>query len=167
MLAARTNSIPINSRTLSQKSIVPEVMDRLALFNYMIGNYDWSLPGQHNVKVFKILVVDTLQLGIAIPYDFDWTGLVNADYAVPAENVGTKSVRERVFTGICRSREVYQKDLEIFLEKKEEFYRAINEFPYLNQRTKKDITVYLDGFFNLCVGEKDILDILLNSCKKL
>jgi hypothetical protein len=165
LLAARTNTLQINSNILNQKSIFPKVMDRLAIFNYMIGNYDWSLPGQHNVKVIKTLAVDTVQLGIAIPYDFDWTGLVDADYAVPAEIVGTQSVRERIFLGICRSKSVYQKELEIFLKKKEEFYRVINEFPYLNQREKKDMTVYLDGFFDQLVGRRNIMDILLNSCK--
>lgn len=165
MLIARTNAVQINARTLTQKSIFPKVMDRLAIFNYMIGNYDWAVPGQHNVKVIKPMVIDTVQLGIAIPYDFDWTGLVDADYAIPAEIVGTQTVRERLFVGVCRSKEVYLKDLEQFLEKKEEFYRVINEFPYLNKREKKDMTVYLDGFFNQCVGEKVILNILLSSCK--
>ena len=166
MLTARTNSVLINSKTLTQKSIIPKEMDRLAIFNYMIGNYDWSLPGQHNVKVIKPLVVDTLQLGTAIPYDFDWAGLVDAAYAIPADNVGTKSVRERIFLGICRSKEVYMKDLEQFLEKKDEFYRVINEFPYLNQRAKKDMTSYLDEFFNQCAGRREIFNIFQNSCKK-
>jgi hypothetical protein len=167
MLNARTHSVQINSRNLNQKSIVPKLMDRLAIFNYMVGNYDWAVPPLHNVKIIKPLVFDTAQLAIAIPYDFDWTGLVNADYAIPADEItGTKSVRERIFLGVCRSKEVYLKDLEQFLEKKEAFYRVINEFPYLSARSKKDMTLYLDGFFNQCVGRKDIIDILLNSCKK-
>jgi hypothetical protein len=165
ILAARMNSVQIISRALNQKSIVPKVMDRLAIFNYMIGNYDWAVPNHHNIKVFKPLVIDTTNLGIAIPYDFDWTGLVNASYAVPAEITGTQSVRERIFLGVCRSREVFLKDLNQFLEKKEEFYRVINEFPYLNKSSKKDMTAYLDGFFNQCAGKQRILDVFLNSCK--
>ena len=166
MLTARTHSVPVTARTLTQKSIFPKEMDRLAIFNYMVGNYDWAVPPLHNVKIIKPLVFDTIQLAIAIPYDFDWTGLVNADYAIPADEItGTKTVRERIFLGVCRSKEVYLKDLEQFLEKKEEFYRVINEFPYLSTRSKKDMTAYLDGFFNQCVGRKDIINILLNSCK--
>jgi hypothetical protein len=167
MLAARTNSIQIKSRSLSQRNITPRVMDRLAIFNYMIGNYDWSVPGPHNVKIFKPLVIDTSKYATAIPYDFDWTGLVNAVYAIPDENVGTESVRDRIFVGICRSKEVYMKDLEVFLEKKDEFYRVINEFPYLNQRSKRDMTMYLDGFYNMFNKRMNILDIMLNSCKNL
>ncbi|MGD0756581.1 MAG: hypothetical protein ABR927_16135 [Bacteroidales bacterium] len=166
MLTVRTNAMQIKSRTLNQKNIVPRIMDRLAIFNYMIGNYDWSVPGLHNVLVIKPLVIESTGLGIAIPYDFDWTGLVNADYAIPTEEMGTQTVRERLFEGICRSKEVYLKDLELFSEKKDEFYRVINEFPYLDQREKKDATGYLDGFFNQLVGKKDnIVYILTNTCK--
>jgi hypothetical protein len=166
MLAARTNSVQIISQSLNQKSIFPKEMDRVAIFNYMIGNYDWAVPNQHNIKVIKPLVIDTVRLAIAIPYDFDWTGLVNASYAIPAEITGVKSVRERIFLGVCRNREVYQKDLEQFLEKKEAFYRVINDFPYLNARSKKDMTLYMEQFFDQCAGEKEILDILRSTCKK-
>jgi len=165
MLTERTNAIQIKTSALTQKSIVPEIMDRLAIFNYMIGNYDWSIPGQHNVKVIKHLTMNPPSLGIAIPYDFDWTGLVNASYAIPAENVGTQNVKERIFLGICRSREVYQKTLEIFKAKKESFYRIINEFPYLNEKEKKDMIFYLDTFYNQFSGRRDITVDLCNSCK--
>lgn len=165
MLAARTNSIQIISKALNQKSIFPYIMDRVAIFNYMIGNYDWAVPNQHNIKVLKPLVVDPSNLGIAIPYDFDWSGLVNASYAVPAENAGISSVRTRLFTGICRTSETYVKDLEIFLEKKEEIYRLVNEFSYLNQNSREDIIGYLDGFYNMLVGRKVIISELTNSCK--
>jgi hypothetical protein len=166
MLAARTNTIQVNVRTLNQKSIIPKIMDRVAIFNYMIGNYDWSVPGPHNIKVVKSLKVDTVALGIAIPYDFDWSGVVNPSYAIPAENVGTENVRERIFQGVCRTKEVYQKELALFLEKKDEFYRVINEFPYLDQREKKDITGYLDGFFNQMAGRRDLAEVLMETCKK-
>jgi hypothetical protein len=168
MITARTNTVQIKAHTLTQRNIIPKIMDRFALFNYMIGNYDWAVPNQHNVLVLKPLAYDTLGMAIAVPHDFDWTGLVNATYAIPAEIVGTETVRERLFQGICRSKAVYQKDLEMLLNKKEEFYRVINEFPYLNTNAKKDMTGYLDGFFNQITGKNDnLIFYLMNSCKKL
>ena len=167
MLIARTNCIQIKSANLNQKSIIPRIMDRLAIFNFMIGNYDWSVPGQHNVLIIKSLNFDPNSLGIAIPHDFDWTGLVNAAYAIPTEEIGIENVRERLFIGVCRTKEVYSKELDLFLEKKEEFYKVINEFPYINQKAKKDMTDYLDGFFDQLVGNKDrILYNMMNTCKK-
>lgn len=166
MLAARTNSVEIVSRALNQKSIYPRVMDRIAIFNYMIGNYDWAVPNQHNIKVLKPLVFDTLKLAAAVPYDFDFTGLVNAGYAIPEDKItGTTNIRERIFLGVCRSREVYSKDLEEFLEHKEDFYRIINEFQYLTAKQKRDMIIYLDEFFNQCTGKKSIINVFLNSCK--
>jgi hypothetical protein len=166
MLTARTNCMQIKSHTLNQKNIVPKIMDRLAIFNFMIGNYDWSVPGLHNILVIKTLNFDSSGLGIAIPHDFDWTGLVNASYAIPAEIVGTKNVRERLFLGVCRSKDVYQKDLDLFSAKKEAFYRVINEFPHVNDKAKKDMTGYLDEFFDQLTGKRDIiLYNLMNSCK--
>lgn len=166
MLAARTNSIEIVSRALNQKSIYPGIMDRIAIFNYMIGNYDWAVPNQHNIKVLKPLIFDTLKLAAAVPYDFDFTGLVNAGYAIPEDKItGTTNIRERIFLGVCRSRGVYQRDIQEFLRKKDEFYRIINEFLYLSTKQKKDMTLYLDEFFNQCTGKQRILDVFLNSCK--
>jgi hypothetical protein len=168
ILTARTNCIPLKAMALTQKSIVPGIMDRLAIFNYMIGNYDWSVPGQHNVAIVKSLRLDQSGLGIVIPHDFDWTGLVNASYAIPAENVGTQNVRERIFLGVCRKKEVYNSELDLFQSKKAEFYRVINDFPYINQKVKKDLINYLDEFFNQLGGKRDmILNNLINSCKNI
>jgi hypothetical protein len=167
MLTARTSSVQIESANLNQKDIIPEVMDRLAIFNYMIGNYDWSVAGLHNILVIKPFVNESTSLGIAIPYNFDWAGLVNASYAIPSKEMGIENIRDRIFIGICRNKEVYLKYLELFSEKKDEFYRVINEFPYLDQKEKKDVTDYLDGFFNLLAGNKDMLiNTLINTCKR-
>jgi len=166
MLAARINSVEIESRALNQKTIYPHIIDRIAIFNYMIGNFDWAVPNQHNIKTFKSLKIDSVYLAVAVPYDFDFTGLVDAGYAIPDDKItGTTSIRERIFLGVCRSREVYQKDLEEFLEKKEEFYRLINEFPYLDEKQKKDMIYYLDTFYEQCTGKQKILNVFLNSCK--
>lgn len=165
MLAARSNSIEIKSSNLTQKNIDPEVMDRLAIFNYMIGNYDWSIPGRHNVKILKPLSFNPEGLGIAVPYDFDWTGLVDPSYAVPAEVTGLESVRERLFTGICRSREIYLKRLEIFSAKKDEFYRVIEDSPHLSQRAKREMTYFLNGFFKRLENKNNMVDDLLETCK--
>lgn len=166
VMAARTNTSLVNVLTLTQKSIVPKVMDQVAIFNYMIGNYDWAVPGLHNIKVMKSRVLDSLQFGIAVPHDFDWSGLVNPAYAIPPEYIGIQTVRERRFDGICRTKETYQNDLKIFLKKKQDFYRIINDFPYLNKVEKKDMTDYLEEFYNQLIGYRDLAEILAENCKR-
>ncbi|MBK7712709.1 MAG: hypothetical protein IPJ37_18445 [Bacteroidales bacterium] len=169
MIAKRTNSTIVRTGALNQSHINPRVMDRLAIFNYMVTNWDWSIPGQHNVEVFKPINFNQDGAGIAVPYDFDLTGIVNADYAIPPPDLGIENVRQPLFTGICRTKEEYTADLKRFLEAKESLYSVIKEFPYLNQRSKKDITNFMDQFFNKLEKQKsldNLVDTFLQSCKK-
>jgi hypothetical protein len=170
VLAERTNSTILKATNLTQKHIEPDVMDKISIFNYMVSNWDWTVPLQHNIAIIKPMVITSSGLGLAIPYDFDLTGVVNVDYAVTPPEYNLRSIRDRVFLGICRSREVFQKDLLYFLSRKNDFYTLINDFPYLNERSKKDITDFLNQFFNQIEKQKDLdnlLDYLTSSCKNL
>jgi hypothetical protein len=145
-------------------------MDKISIFSYMTANWDWTVPNLHNIVIIKPLVIDNSGLGLAIPYDFDLTGIVNADYAVTPPEYSLNSIRDRIFLGICRSREVFEKELKYFLSRKNDFYQVINDFPYLNEKSKKDITSFLNQFFNQMEKQKDfdkLLDYLLSTCKKL
>jgi len=165
LLAERINSVPVEVLTLNQKNIVPGMMDRAAIFNYMIGNTDWSVPNLHNCKVLVKNSIDRSDLGMIVPYDFDYSGLVNATYAVPAEGLGIESVRQRIYMGTCRSEEVYRNALKEFADKKESFYKVIRDFPYLDDRTKKDMVRYLDEFYSGFDKKTSIVYSLLNECK--
>jgi hypothetical protein len=168
LLVKRTNSVIVKSASLSQKDIIPYAMDRLSIFNYMITCWDWSIAGQHNVVVIKPLTEDAGDLGIAVPYDFDLTGVVNADYAIPPPDLAIETVRDPFFRGACRTREVYGEDLKIFSDSKEKIYAVVNDFPHLNQRSKKDITYFLDQFFDQLEKPKAqdrLIDIFLENCK--
>ncbi len=65
----------------------------LSVFQYMIGNTDWSVRALHNVVLLK---EDPTALPIVVPYDFDWCGLVNAPYAVPAEQSAYRVSQDQV-----------------------------------------------------------------------
>jgi hypothetical protein len=170
ILALRTNSTLIESTNLDQRHIVPEPMTRLAVFYYMVSNWDWSIPGQHNVAILKPNDFTNPGLGIAVPYDFDRTGIVNTEYSGTPPELNLKDCRDRIFQGMCYNRERYQKALNEIKSKKGELYSVINDFSLLSQRSKKDITIYLDSFFDQLEKQKDI-EMLINNfvanCKKL
>jgi hypothetical protein len=146
-LAKRTNSIPVNSTTLSQRNIIPELMNRVTIFNYMIGNTDWAVTYQHNCHILTGGSPDKQGLGIPVPYDFDYSGLVDAHYATPAEPLGLESVRERRYLGLCRTKDEYLNALREFTDKKADFYKAINDFPLLNEKSRNSMIRYLDEFY--------------------
>jgi hypothetical protein len=164
MLAERTHSVQQKIAYISQKTIMPEIMDRVAIFNYMIGNTDWSVAMQHNCKVLTSSPADPSRHAVIVPYDFDFSGLVNAHYATPAEGLGLESVRERRYLGICRSEEIFANRIKEFRERKENFYRIINQFSLLSEKTKKDMIRYLDSFYSGFNERNNIVYDLLNSC---
>jgi hypothetical protein len=166
ILAERIKAVPVESPALNQKNIIPGMMDRVAIFNYMIGNTDWSVPGQHNCKVLTGNNFENPGLGIIIPYDFDYSGLVNAHYAIPAEGLGIDNVTQRRFLGICRPEETFKKELKEFSDKKSEFYEVINDFEYLGEKDKKGMINYLDGFYRSLEKIDGILNIFNNECKE-
>jgi hypothetical protein len=166
-LAERTKLIPLDITTLTQRNIDKKMIDRVAIFNYMIGNSDWSVPNQHNCKILAQPGSANPNMGAIVPYDFDYTGLVNAHYAVPPEGLGITSVLQRVYLGICREKEVFLKALKEFADKKESFYSIINQFEYLDDRSKKDMIRFLDEFYSEVDNENVIINSFLEKCKKL
>jgi hypothetical protein len=167
LLEKRKNIFEVNSVRLTQNYIKPKFMDRVAIFNYMIGNTDWSVPIQHNVKIFSEFNAGGPSLGIVVPFDFDYSGLVDASYAVPFEQLPIKSVRDRLYLGICRDKSEIENSIRDFAAKKEEFYRIIHDFPYLKEKSKKQMINYLDGFYARFDKKNNVISDMLNTCIKL
>lgn len=171
-LAMRKNCVLIPANNMTQKAVIPHIMNSVAIFSYMIANWDWSVPWQHNILLMKPATHRGSNLLIAVPFDFDLTGVVNATYAVDAQppDIDIKSVRERIFMGICRPEEVYRAELLKFLEKKNEIYGLVNDFQYLSDRSKKDVLDFLDQFFNLLDNPRRIdflIRTFLSTCKDI
>ena len=125
-----------------------EQMTMVAIFEYMIGNTDWSVPGDHNIKLIAPKK-DSVARPYAVPYDFDYAGLVNAEYAVPEPKLGIETVLQRLYRGYPRTMDELQAVLEVFKLQKENIYALINDFELLDTRYKKEMTWYLDDFYKI------------------
>jgi hypothetical protein len=121
-------------------------MTLVAMFEYMIGNTDWSVYANHNIKLMQDTANNTSK-PYAVAYDFDYSGLVNAEYAVPDEILGTQSVMERVYRGFPREVGELREMANVFLAKKDAMLAEINNSKFLNDRSKKEMLNYLESFF--------------------
>jgi hypothetical protein len=164
VLCKRTNSVEVLVGSIGQKTIKPDIMDRMAIFNYMIGNCDWDVVARHNVVILSQGQSERPDLGVIIPYDFDYSGLISTSYAVPPEVLPIESVRERYYLGICRNEKEFINALKEFSDKKEELYKVITEFPYLKDKIKKQMTNYLDGFFNDIDKRNTLANKMMSEC---
>lgn len=146
MMTNRLNSISIKLDNLSLYHCDSVTTDIMTLFQYMIGNGDFSITKRHNVKLIK--ENDPLKyLPIPVPYDFDYSGLVNTYYAIPGETLGIEKVTDRFFLGPCRSDDEYKKALKVILDKENEIVSLVKEFPYLEKKDREEMLSYLNSFF--------------------
>lgn len=129
---------PIDSFDIEQYNFV-------ALFQYMIGNVDWrATPFTKNAKAIKIHGEDKYQL---IPYDFDFSGVVNVSYMRIAEHLNQKNSRQRIFQGhIIRQKEL-KNNFERYEAKKIELLDYISNFDLLPKPSRKNIQKYIESFY--------------------
>jgi hypothetical protein len=93
------------------------------LFEYLIGNTDFSFNQQHNGEI--VALPDGRNLPVA--YDFDFSGAVNARYATPDPSVRIRRVRDRKFRGYCQQNPEFVKALPIFQQKKDAIYALYSD----------------------------------------
>lgn len=121
----------------------PRPTTLVALFQYMVGNTDWSAEALHNVKI-----VQTAGSIRPVPYDFDFSGVVNTPYAVPNPMLGTRSVKERVYRGSCYDPSARAGLLELFRGKRAELEGVFSTVTGLEEKRARDVVSYLKGFFD-------------------
>ncbi len=162
----RTNSVEVNSQLIQSKNIIESEMDMVALFQYMIGNTDWRAKGGHNIKYMKSLKVLTEKV-TPVPYDYDYSGFVDADYAIPQEWTSVDYIYEREYLGYCRNDEAYRQVINKFVRKKTSVYETIQSFPYLNEKEKKKLIHYIDGFYSMVEKPDVLIYRLKKECREM
>src|SRR5436309_5540003 len=99
-LARRAGAEVLTQGQILDVQTDPSYMTLVAVFQYLIGNTDWSVWGRHNT----VILDDTVHHSkvIAVPYDYDFSGAVDAAYATPPPQLPIHSVRERLYRGYCQ-----------------------------------------------------------------
>lgn len=132
------DSIAVDSGVISQ---VPAALNEV--FQYMIGNTDWSVSARHNQR----LVVTSNGEYRTIPYDFDSSGLVDAPYATPGSYLPTTEVTERIFRGLCRPGPVYVQAIERLATREDSLQAIIDHVPGISEGSGREAREYLAEFF--------------------
>ncbi len=145
-VAERNDCIKIEVKNVHPLRTNKEQSNIIAVFNYMIGNTDWSIPGLHNVKLIKSNDFSVMEPYV-VPYDFDYTGLVNTPYAIPHQDLGIESVRERLFRGFCYEEEEFVKTFEVFAKNKQNILSLIEGYNRLQKSHKREMIDYIDSFY--------------------
>lgn len=137
-------------------------MATVAVFQYMIGNTDWSVPAQHNIKLLE----RSAGLPIPVAYDFDHAGIVEAKYATPAEMLNLRSTRQRLYRGYSYAPEIFAKVFENFNRIKPQVYALYRESPNLNEKYVDRTLKYLDEFYETINDPKRAKAAFMSDSKK-
>jgi len=151
-MARRNESKLIKPLNINPIKTDRELFLRMAVFQFLIGNTDWSVQFLHNIKLIRDSNNAVL---IPVPYDFDHSGIVYTPYAIPTEELRMKSVRERRYRGYCIDNMVeFASTFKLFNELKEEIYDIYQSNTMLGKSYKKTTLKYLDQFYEIINDKK-------------
>jgi hypothetical protein len=144
-LARRVSGTLVEQQGAGPDALQPRHTAIFGLFQYLIGNTDWSIYALHNAELVRDSIFDI----VPVPYDFDFAGAVNAFYATVDPKLPIKSVRERVYRGYCVPQEDLAAALALFRERREAIYALYRDDVgrLLEPRVVEATLAYFDAFY--------------------
>ena len=161
-MAARNRGTIEDVGELNPGQTVHEYGTMVSLFQYMIGNTDWSSFQFHNVKL-----VHTEDGGYyTVAYDFDFSGAVDARYAAPDASLPISDVRDRLFWGFCfRQVQDYAHWAEFFNERRQDITDLYMSYELLEEGDREDALKYYDDFWEVLEDERDYRREIIERCR--
>jgi len=143
-MAKRNKMVAVDPKIKPEQTKTEEFLV-MAVFQYLIGNTDWSVQYLQNIK---LIAPDSLSTPITVPYDFDHAGIVNAPYAQPAEELQMSSVRQRRYRGYCMpSFNSFETIIAKFNSLKSDIYKLYSSCTLVDAKYIKSTTQFLDDFY--------------------
>ncbi len=161
-MAARLGGKVVEQKGAGASDLDPDQDALLGVFQYMIGNTDFSIAGLHNVEL--LFKEDGSVMPIA--YDFDFAGAVNARYAVPDEKLNIPNVRQRLFRGYCVGAASYARAFALFIEKRPQIYALYSDEigKLIDGGRVKETLRYFDEFYETINDPRSARRSIIEPC---
>lgn len=162
-LAERLGGTIMEPAVVAPSDYVPESLLRYTVFQHMIGNTDFSTMRPHNTLVLR--TADGHHH--PVPYDFDWSGFVNARYAKPDASLGLRNVRQRLYRGVCLDGFNYGAMVEEFLGARERIEGVIRDLDLLGEDARQGSLRYLHEYFELLNSPEQVQRQIVGACRAI
>ena len=163
-MAKRLDAMAIDLKSVRDEYMEKSTLINTYIFQYLIGNTDWSVPGSHNIQFLKSND-PVITKPFIVPYDFDLAGIVDANYAFPRAELPIKTVRERLYLGMCLPEAEIKDGLKVYLEKKDEIYALYQNSELLDIENKRKSIIYLNEFYDIIEKEDKLSRSILEACQ--
>jgi hypothetical protein len=160
-VAARTGSERLPRGSFDYSRLDAQAAARLALFQFMLGNTDWSIVRERNT----MLMQNGAGMQVPVPYDMDMSGLVATDYAGPAPGLPIDDVRERLYLGFCQPGIDWDALRADFGSKKKAILGLTEQVPGFSRGSKSWTQRYLESFFDLLGSAEKWQERVVGACR--
>jgi hypothetical protein len=160
---ARATSITLRDQMKGARfsDVHAPTLQSLALFEFMVGNTDWSLGGLHNIYILQ----DSTGVVYPVAYDWDWSGLVHTRYSVPDYRLPIKRVTERHYMGPCHTLEEWAPTFTRFRDARPALTAVWDSIPGLSAARKAQSLKYLEEFWRILDSPRDLRATVLRTCR--
>jgi hypothetical protein len=149
-LARRLDVSVADVVSVDRKLLEPRQATLMDLFQFMIGNTDYSFlagPEGEGCCHNAVPLIDDDGRYLPVPYDFDITGFVDPPYAVVDYQLPIKKVRTRLYRGICRDAATQQQAVAHFLAARASILDTLRTETALDERSRGQAIGYVEEFF--------------------
>lgn len=162
-LADRLGGTMIKTKGASPDDIDPLPAAIAFMFQFLIGNTDFSFAGLHNGE---LVMKPDGSPALPVAYDFDFSGAVNTPYATADPRLQIKRVRDRLFRGYCVLQPEMPAAIALFKAKKDAIYALYNDDvgKLLESRIVKETLDYYNDFYDTIKTEHDAQVGMFSSC---
>jgi hypothetical protein len=153
--AAKRNNASVKDNFLTPFDVNRDNLNKMSAFQYIIGNKDWFVSSRKNIIIMQ--PNDTSQAPFAVPYDFDFSALVNADYTKPKNQIHIFPETRRIYKGICFTDAEYEDVFGFYRELRPAFLSIIRKQPNISAEATNQITDYIDQFYSATKNSKSLI----------
>lgn len=167
-MAARNGLKAIRLPKLSSSWLNPDAANMIAVFEFMAGNLDWSATrgprGDNCCHNSKIMGLGERDL-IPVPYDFDFSGVVSAEYATPPPKLGLRNVKQRLYRGYCKYMDGLAVAFKRFQDQKSAIYAVYEGDGSLRKSGKRKTLRYFDSFYGIIGNPAKVKRMFEKKCR--
>ncbi len=149
---ARLQGTLVETYGITEEQLDTDQYALMAVFQYMIGNTDWQVDTYRNVRLVKISGNEKL---LVLPYDLDFSGMVNPAYARPSLDYNLASITDRYFMAQSLNPEIVRSAVQRFVQARTGFY-SLCQSPILSPKAAREMTGYLDSFYKQITPDGDL-----------
>jgi hypothetical protein len=161
-VAERNNAFE-KDKFLTPFDLNSENLKKMSVFEYIIGNKEWFITTRHNVVIMQ--PNDSTLAPFAVPYDFDFSAFVDADYTKPKGVPEELLSNRRVYKGLCYNADEFKDIFNFYRELKPEFDSLISNMELIPKFSRKQMLTYIEQFYMVTESSELIQREFLDVCE--